>query len=143
MKTKALIGIAVASTFGWATSTYAGSSHDVITPLSVSEAGEVLPSTWNAGFGSTELLGPTAPTVSGMSDSSVPFSESTASASRIDESSIALANEGIYSDFYVVSAPVVIESWDYYVIDTATPSTEQVAMPVDVYLIPAYDVVVF
>jgi hypothetical protein len=80
MKTKTLIGIAVASTFGWAASTYAGSSHEVITPLSVSEAGEVLPST----------------------------------------------------------------AWDYYVIDTTSPSTDQVAAtPVDIYLVPAYEVVVF
>ena len=140
MKTKALIGIAVASTFGWAASTYAGSSHEVITPLSVSEAGEVLPSTASGGFGSSELT--TASTSSALPDSSASFSESTASASTLDES-LTLANEGVYSDFYVVSAPVVIESWDYYVIDTTLPSSEQVAMPLDIHLVPAYDVVVF
>src|SRR5687768_2091452 len=106
MKTKTLIGIAVASTFGWAASTYAGSSHEVITPLSVSEAGEVLPSTASGGFGSSELMA------------------ATASTSTLDET-LTLANEGVYSDFYVVSAPAIVESWDYYVIDTTLPSTDQ------------------
>jgi hypothetical protein len=54
-----------------------------------------------------------------------------------------MANQGIYSDIHVVSAPFVVESWDYYVIDTTVPASAQVATPVDIYLIPAYDVVVF
>ena|SRR5688572_16747593 len=142
MKTKALIGIAVASTFGWATSTYAGSSHEVVTPLSVSDAGEVLPMTSSSRFVSSEPTSWVGSTSGAAASSNGSFSESTASSSTLEES-IAMADQGIYSDVYFVSAPVMVESWDYYVIDTTLPASEQVAIPVDMYLIPAYDVVVF
>lgn len=126
MKSKTVVTIAVASTFGWSAAAFAGSGHEVVTPLSVNETGETFVSN-HKGFSSPERISAIgvssqesgSGTLSGSYSDSSGFSANSESASLASEDSIALADEGIYSDFYVVSwTPVTIESWDYYVIDT-------------------------
>jgi len=132
MKTKTLMTIAVASTFGLAAAAFAGSSHEVITPLSVNESGPVIVSN-DKGFSGNQhmsAIGSSASeaggTLSGSySDSSGFMGNDSSSASLETDESLALADEGIYSDFYVVSwSPVAIESWDYYVISDGSLSGE-------------------
>ena len=127
MKSKTLVTIAVASTFGWSAATFAGSGHEVITPLSVNETGEVVVSN-DKGFSSRDRISAIGVSsqesgsgaLSGSYSDSSGFSGNSESASLAFEDSVALADEGIYSDFYVVSwTPLTIESWDYYVIDTS------------------------
>ena len=123
MKRKTLMTMAVAGTFGLSAAAFAGSGHEVITPFSVSESGQNIVS-HEKGFSESyhqSSLGSTSSEaggwVSGSNDSSMLSSESTASLGSSD--SYALADEGIYSDFYIVSfEPVALESWDVYVINT-------------------------
>ena len=114
MKSKTLISLAVLSTLGWSAGAFAGSSHEVMTPSAASESGEVIVR-HGLGFSGpqdTLALGSTSSSAS----SSGSFSSSS-SASLSSEDSIAQADQGIYSEYYVVSyAPVVVETWDYYVI---------------------------
>jgi hypothetical protein len=121
MKSKALISIAVASTFGWSAASYAGSSHEVVTPFSPNESGEVIFS-YKEGFGSSQAMGSTSDHGSGVVSGS--YSDSTSLSTMPGESasldmrsdSLAAADEGIYTDYYLVSWKPA-ETWDYYVID--------------------------
>lgn len=149
MKTKTLIGMAVASTFAVSAAAYAGNGHEVLTPFSPNESGEVLTQLKSQqakkGFGSNEhlALGSTSSsagsTIGGSmtSDGGTSFdhSASLSEFGTMDES-LALGDEGIYSDYYLVSlAP--IDSWDYYVIDT-----DQLTAADEVYFLsPSYDLV--
>jgi len=148
MKTKTLIGMAVASTFGWSAATFAGAGHEVVTPFSPNESGEVLTQLQSQdriakeqlALGSTfDSAGGTiggsmtsdGSTFLGSGDPSASLSES----SSMDES-LALGDTGIYSDYYLVGY-TPIDSWDHYVIDT-----DQLSAAEDVYfLTPSYDVV--
>ena len=141
MKTKTLMTMAVASTIGLSAAAFAGSGHEVITPFSVSEAGENI-FTYKKGFSGQQqqlALGSTSHEASGWvssssSDSSSISSESTASLGMAE--SLALSDDGSYSDFYVVSfMPVIVESWDLYVIETgdmnelAAADASEIGMP--------------
>jgi hypothetical protein len=128
MKSKTLIGIAVASTFGWSAASYAGAGHEVVTPFSPNESGEVI-FNYKQGFDSAQPIGALSDSGSGTltGSSSEALSSGTtfsqigdesASLSMQSDSFAAAADEGIYSDYYLVSlTPVAVESWDYYVID--------------------------
>ena len=128
MKTKALIAIAVSSTFGWSAAAFAGAGHEVVTPFSPNESGEVLSQLQQQGFGSTQpsAIGALSDYGSGTLSGSQGSMSSSRSFSGVgDESaslsiddSFAAADQGIYSDYYVIGwAPTTVETWDYYVID--------------------------
>jgi len=147
MKSKTLMAVAVASTFGWSAASFAGSSHEVVTPFSPNESGQNIFS-YQHGFGSND----SSSTVGALSDAgsgtlsgaygSTASNLSTSgdeSAAIAGDDSLAAANEGMYSDFYVVSlAPVTSDSWDYYVIDDARAGDPIAASDVDVWT-PAQD----
>ena len=127
MKSKTLIGIAVASTFGWSAASYAGTGHEVVTPFSPNESGEVIFS-YKQGFDSAQPIGALSDHGSAMvtGSSTEALSDGIALSQSSDESaslgmsseSLAAADEGIYSDYYLVSlTPIAVETWDYYVID--------------------------
>jgi hypothetical protein len=125
MKSKTLITMAVASTFGWSAASFAGSSHEVVTPFSPNESGEVI-FQYKQGFSSTDdriMTGSVSDygsgTISGSYDvqSSASSTMSDPSASASMDESFAAADQGLYSDFYVVSLAPATESWDYYIID--------------------------
>lgn len=141
MKSKTLITMAVASTFGWSAAAFAGSGHEVMTPLSVNESGEVLISQ-EQGFGSKKSIEMASASsvdtaIGGLSESysrSSGFFDSGETASLTPDESLALGADGVYSDFYVVSwTPIVSESWDYYVIDTS--GVDQLAAIEESYLL--------
>jgi len=119
MKSKTLIAVAVVSTFGWSAASFAGPSHQVVTPFSPNESGENI-FHYERGFGSSgspDVIGATSDeaggTVSGSYGSSVEQSASIGTDERL-----AAADNGLYNDFYIVSwAPVTGDAWDYYVID--------------------------
>jgi hypothetical protein len=134
MKSKTLIGLAVASTFGWSAAAFAGAGHEVLTPYSPNESGDPM-LTHEKLFGTAQpgSIGATSShhastTVSGSYSSSrssssseqmasYPSSSNEAVALGMDES-LAAADEGVYSDYYLVTwTPIAAESWDYYVID--------------------------
>ena len=148
MKSKTLIGLAVASTFGLSAAAYAGNGHEVMTPSSPNEAGQTMASI-GQGFGSDQHLssfGSTSThaggTVSGSSDFGSDHSASLgdSSMSGMDDA-LALGDEGIYSDYYIVSwTPMTSDGWDYYLIDTGS---DEFASAEEVYILtPVYDVVV-
>ena len=143
MKTKTLIGIAVASTFGWSAASYAGNTHSVVTPFSPNESGEVIFS-YEKGFSdSTAPIGALSDygsgAVSGSSDSlsyssSITGSGADTAALGMDES-LAASDEGLYSDYYLVTwTPVAVETWDYYVIDDCGSQQLVVLSDSDVWL---------
>lgn len=98
MKAKTLMTMAVAGTLGLSTAAFAG-----FTPFSVNESGDVIQALKDHEMSVTST------------DTS--RSVSTSAALGLKEP-LALADDGVYSDYYVVSwAPVMVESWDLYVID--------------------------
>jgi hypothetical protein len=116
MKSK-LITMAVASTFGWSAGAFAATSHEVITPFSVNDTGEVLPQQQRAGFSGTKSLShdSSAMSSSSYSDTAGTISSTDQSASLNMDESLAL-NDGIYSEVYVVSwTPATSEDWMSYV----------------------------
>ena len=147
MKSKTLIGIAVASTFGWSAASYAGTGHEVVTPFSPNESGEVIFS-YKQGFDSASSIGGLSDHGSGMVSGSsaqslndgTNFSLNDTTSFGMGSESLAAADEGIYSDYYLVTwAPVAVESWDYYVIDDGG-STQLVAISDnDVLLLPTHE----
>ena len=131
MKSKSLITVAVASTFGWSAAAFAGAGHEVVTPFSPNESGEVilqLQQQQQPGFGSA-MIGTGAVSNSGsgsIGGSYDSMSSSVLSGSGIGEESAALrmdeslaaADQGFYTDYYLVGlTPSTIDTWDYYVID--------------------------
>jgi hypothetical protein len=144
MKSKTLIGIAVASTFGWSAASYAGAGHEVVTPFSPNESGEVIFS-YKQGFDSAQPIGALSDHGSGvvMGSSSETLSDGTTVSQSSDESaslrmgsdSLAAADEGIYSEYYLVSlTPAAVETWDYYVIDDGGSSQLVAISDYDVWL---------
>ena len=147
MKSKTLISLAVASAFGWSAAAFAGPGHEVVTPYSPNESGENI-FVHQEGFGSTDHMAsigmtsdPAGGTVSGSVSSGIDHSASFSSdqaLSGMDESlalsdegfgtgdSLALADDGSYSEYYLVSwTPVIVETWDVYLIE---PSSDQLAL---------------
>ena len=117
---KTLITIAVARTMGWSAAAFAGTGHEVMTPYSPNEAGETsysLEKSFGSSVSSKHATGSTSVHTSAMLSGSSSGIDEHPSLST--EDSVALADEGIYSDFYVVTfEPMTMESWDYYVLDT-------------------------
>jgi len=116
MKSK-LITLAVASTFGWSAGAFAGTSHEVITPFSVNDTGQVLPQQQTAGFAGTGSLYRDSSTMSTSSynDTRGTISSADQSASLNMDENLALS-DGIYSEVYVVSwTPATSEDWMSYV----------------------------
>ena len=153
MKSKTLISIAIAGTFGLSTAAFAGSGHEVITPFSPNESGPAIFQS-DRGFGSTDRMASTGSTsdhaggtVSGSvsSDGSQFLSGDHSASLSSDEGfsmddSLAAADEGIYSEYYLVSwTPITVDSWDYYVIDTG--STPELVVGEGYFLMPSFDVV--
>jgi hypothetical protein len=92
MKTKTLITMAVASTFGWSAAAFAVASHEVITPFSPNESGEQI-FVYQEGFGSTDHMA----SIGSISDEA----GGTLSGSVSDEGSgesLALDDEGVSTD---------------------------------------------
>ena len=128
MKSKTLIAVAVASTFGFSAGAFAGSKHEVMTPLSVNETGEVIVSQ-SKGFSSHYVSTPSIGSTSVEASGSTGFSSSESASLSMDES-LALGDQGVYSDFYVVSfTPATIETWDLYVIDGDQLSMSDESLP--------------
>jgi hypothetical protein len=145
MKSKTLISLAIASTFGWSAASFAGTGHEVVTPFSPNESGENV-FMQKEGFGSSTHLssiGSTSIDAGGtVSGSSELGFDSAAMGEHWMGEGLALGDEGVYSDYYIVSwTPMASESWDYYVIDTGS---DGFASAGDVYfLTPTYDILVF
>jgi hypothetical protein len=126
MKSKTLIAVAVASTFGWSAASFAGPSHQAAMPFSPNESGENI-FHYQQGFGlsgSSSAIGATSDngngTLSGSHSSSASnlSTSDDQSASIGTDESLAAADNGLYNDYYVVSwAPLTGDSWDYYVLD--------------------------
>jgi len=124
MKSKALIAAAVASTFGWSAASFAGPGHEAVMPFSPNESGENI-FHYQQGFGpSGSAFGAMSDQAGGTLGGSYSASASDLSTSGDDRASIgsdenlAAADDGLYTDYYVVSwTPVTGDGWDYYVID--------------------------
>src|SRR5688572_23155893 len=122
MKTKTLMSLAVASTLGFSATAFAGNTHEVMTPLSVNESGEVILRT-DPGFSGARhdmhAIGGTSASAGGSVSGSFGSSQELSSSSSISsdaslslDDQIALGDQGIYSDYYVVSwTPVAVETW--------------------------------
>ena len=135
MKTKTLMTIAVASAFGLSAAAYAESGHEVMTPFASSEVGENIPED-KRGFSDQLAVGATADESMASVSGSYDAIASNSMSSPETGDSLARADEGIYSDFYVVTwEPVVIEQWDLYVLDTgegdqlASAESSDIALP--------------
>ena len=147
MKSKNLIAIALASTFGWSAAAYAGAGHAVITPSESNESAPAL--SYEESFGSVDRMAAIGSsmdeaggTLSGSSDGSFVDHSAALSGDGLDHESLAFADDGFYNDYYLVSwTPVTAESWDYYVMDLSE-SPEQFASAEEIYfLAPGYDLV--
>ena len=149
MKTKTLITMAVASTFGWSAAAFAGNGHEVMTPYQPNEGGYVAVQQ-ERGFGSSthESIGSTSSAAGGsvigsMSESSESLDPSASASDHSlsgTEDWMALANAGIYSDFYVVGLNSGLgDSWDFYLVDLGS---DELASADEIYfLTPTYEVV--
>jgi hypothetical protein len=155
---KTLITMALASTFGWSSAVFAGpghSAHEVITPASPNEAGQSMAWSIPDSHSSQQAsaVGTTSDhaggSLSGSYSDSSGLTGSDESASLSMDESLALGDEGIYSDFYVATfEPTTLDGWDYYVLDTDgwqfaaiddTEGSDQLAASDDSYLILAHD----
>jgi len=139
MKYKTLMALAVAGAVGWSVNTLAGSGYEVSTPSAANETGPVMMSHSNShsssmssseapivlslsefssgvidhGYTDDSAIGATADSGSGSIGGSATSDQF---ASLSGEDTLALADEGIYSDFYRVSY-TPLAGWDYYVLD--------------------------
>ncbi|MGZ5145727.1 MAG: hypothetical protein ACXWCP_19440 [Burkholderiales bacterium] len=145
MKSKALITMAVASTFGWSATALAATGHEVITPFSVSESGENIVQQHREGFDSYRHRASSdsfsrergVMNTERYSASSDTFTnEDSAAALNMDES-LAL-DEGIYSDVYAVAWTPA--SWDDWMSYIEVPPAGQLALSDDITLVPAYQI---
>jgi hypothetical protein len=138
MKSK-LITLAVAGAFGWSAGAFAGTGHEVITPFSVNDAGEVLPQQHSGGFASSSSLSQDASMISSSTsgEASGTFSSADQSASLNMDESLAL-DEGIFTDVYVVSwTPATSEDWMSYT------EPDQMALSDDgTEYVASYDIVI-
>ena len=143
IKSKTLITMAVASTFGLSAAAFAGNGHEVVTPFSPNEFGNVSitqellqKSEHMTSIGSTSSHA--GGTVTGSSESFGSLEPSASGESSMDW--MALGDQGIYSDYYLVSlTPELGDQWEYYLIDV---DPEQLSFSEETYfLMPTYDVV--
>jgi hypothetical protein len=152
MKSKTLISMAIASTFGLSTAAFAGNGHEVMTPYQPNEGGYV--SLQQHGFGSDKHMQSFGSTGSEAGGSVAGGSTHDSFSSSFDQSAsmsdgstgdtedwMALGEDGSYSNYYLVGIPSTFDdSWDYYLIDTGS---EELASADEVlFLAPTYDVVV-
>lgn len=146
MKSKTLLALAVASTFGWSAVAFGGNGHEVVTPFSPNESGEVT-FVKKEGFSSssaTSNMGSTNSSASGEVAFSTGFDTSTSasewSVSGKDDS-LSLADDGVYTEYWLVSfAPEATGSWDPYVV-IQPRWHELVSIEPVYYLMPSYDIV--
>ena len=138
---KTLVTIAVASTFGFSAGAFAGSGHEVMTPLSVNDTGEVYAQQQKSRDFRSPIVASTgsfSDPALGSEDSSY-TSDASGSLSGIDQS----AALDMSSDVLIVSStPVTMETWDYYVIDME-PGSELALSDSAFDLLPSYDIVLF
>jgi hypothetical protein len=138
MKTKMLMSLAVASTLGWSAGAFAGSTHEVMTPSSANESGEVIVRN-EPGFSGPQpdmhAFGGTSSSASGTIGGSYGSSQAFSSSSTMSgdegallspDEQLSLGDQGVYSDYYIVSwAPAGVESWDYYIIPDQVSWTDE------------------
>ncbi|HEV7394647.1 MAG TPA: hypothetical protein VGO08_23635 [Burkholderiales bacterium] len=145
MKSRTLVTMAVASTFGWSAAALAATGHEVITPFSVSETGENVVQQHRQGFDSHRHR---ASSDSFSREPGVMNAErySASSDTFTNEDSVAALNmdenlgldEGIYSDVYVASwTPASSDDWMSYI---EMPPAGQLALSDDITLVPAYEI---
>jgi hypothetical protein len=121
MKSRTLITLAVASTFGWSAGAYAGSSHEVQTPFSVSENGPNIVAAHH-GFGSGHMSTAAASSDIVAQDTGyLELSDATDWSASFDQ--MAEADTGGY---LVSGTPAAMDGRDYSVIDI--DSSDQLAM---------------
>jgi hypothetical protein len=132
MKSKTLIALALASTFGVAASAFAGADHEVITPISVNESGPVIVSQQHGmrsgqdAFVSEQIssVDPFTANIGGLDLSDA--TDWSASYDRMAEANI--AGDGLATDSFLVTwTPVTDQGWDYYIIDMQ-PVADEVAL---------------
>ena len=143
MKRKTMMALGIAGVFGAAAAAYAATPY----PASVNEAQPwtaqqnrqdtmLTPNHvgWSSAFGSTSASA--GGTIGGGSTFDHSFSASSSMSSEtgltMDER-LALADQGIYSDFYQVSA-VPLESWDYYALTPMFDTSSESIVYVPTYL---------
>ncbi|MDB5864259.1 MAG: hypothetical protein JWO70_2065 [Betaproteobacteria bacterium] len=132
MKSRTFITLAVASTFGWSAGAYAGSSHEVQTPFSVSENGPNIVSPHH-GFGSEHMSTAAAPDIVAQDTGYLELSDATDWSASFDQ--MAEADSGGY---LVSWTPVALDGWDYYVIDIVD-SSDQLAIGDETYVVAPTD----
>jgi len=144
MKSKTLITMAVASTFGFSAAAFAGNGHEVMTPFQPNEGGYVSVQ-HEGGLGSrshTQDIGSTTSEAGGNAMGSSSFDQFAWSdqGASSPEDWMTLGDEGVYSEYYLVSlTPGINEASDYYLIDLGA---DEVASAEEIlFLTPTYDVV--
>ena len=134
MKTKTLITMAVAGTFGWSAGVFAG-PHEVTTPFSPSESGSNIVQQHD-GFHSRALstaMGPTE-SPSEATGHELALSDSSDWSASFDQMA-----EADVSDVYLIGfAPM--DSWDYYLIDSETGDTLALISEESYFLVPLEEV---
>ncbi len=155
MKTKNLIAIAVASTFGWSAAAFAGPGHQSISSYSESESSQMMVADDSSFDGSdVSSIGSSSHeaggTVSGSySDIGSSWGSDDLTLSSLSEEETLALEDGIYSDFYLVSfEPVTVSGWDYYVVDFGDSNelasvdfgeSDQLAASDEFWLIPTHE----
>jgi len=121
MQSKTLMAIGIASAFGLSASAFAGSNHEVITPMSVNETGPVLVSQHDS------LGSPQIPTVDVHTGNigNLELSDATDWSASYEQMAEAGSAGDEYS-FMVSWSPATLEGWDYYVIDMQ-PASDQLS----------------
>ena len=131
MKTKSLITMAIASTFGWSAGVFAGTGHEVVTPYSPSESGENIVARHH-GFHSTAMSTAIAPSESLTEATGHDLALSDTSDWSASFDQMAEAN---MSDVYLIGfAP--LDSWDYYIIDMSAGDELALLDDETYYLVP-------
>ena len=129
MKSKALITMAVASTFGWSAGAFAGSSHEVQTPFSVTESGPNVIAQHST-FESSSMSSAMSESISHDTGHNLQLSDSSDWSASFDQMA-----EADLGDGYLVS-------WtDYYLFDVS--SSDELATLGDTYFLVPVDYVAF
>ena len=138
MKSKTLITMAVASTFGWSAGVFAGPSHEVMTPFSPNESGANVVSQ-HQGFESSSIsiaMGPSESPAEATGHE-LALSDSSDWSASFDQMA-----EADVTDVYLIGfAPM--DSWDYYVLDSETGDTLALIGEETYYLVPLEEIAFF
>jgi hypothetical protein len=131
MKSKTLGAMAVAAALGFSASAFAGSSHEVMTPMSVNETGPVVVS--HQMHGSQHMSSPqTISSVDTFSANTggLELSDATDWSASYDQMAEAsFADEGAAGDAFAVSwTPLTIDGSDYYLVEFEPISADQLAL---------------